>query len=706
MIFESIEFYQYRCFMEGSLRFYEKNGDNRSINLIIAENGGGKTEILFAFSWVLYDFDFSTLQNKEDTPYSLNSEVYRKLEKNLEECGDNCWVKVVFIHEGKTYTLKKTEYFEKVNGYSSLKRKIESELFVKKENGETDLPVMNPKIIEKMLNDVIPLKVLNGIIFDGERMQKLSSSDERSVEGVKGVIFDVTNQEKLEYFLEIIKVVENKINTKLKSVSRKTGGRKLETLSNQIESLESEIKHKEDRLKKANNELEACEVELDRISSELKKHVETKELENKRSESQKNFSKAEQQLKKEVDSFGTEFNTYGFVLACDKILANCQEMIDTFDVPRGLNTQAVESILKGDKCICGVELSPERIEILNKLIDFLPPGNLNSALLEQINGLKSITKKTKSNLKKHRLEIKNLDSDLISYKEEIAHYRSQISQSELMDSKKLEEKRDNLLSKKAELELITRKLPEEIEADKITVNYAREQKASLIEMDGIGDKLAEKWLFINKSKEATEKIRDELQKIALRKINEMLKESYKQIAEKSEQGRDVHLVHNINVPGVKYRVVNYYTESISSNFQNTNWDKLCRKYKINSGALSDEQKKELIILDNAVSKSTGQSKTIAIAFAKAILDYSCSKKEDDIQGEKVYPFLIDAPFGDLSGDNLFNSAQKLQSFSDQVILMLSPDSYNVVKEYVEPYVKSSYKIAKIPSKNQSVIGVN
>ncbi|MBP1910472.1 DNA sulfur modification protein DndD [Methanolobus bombayensis] len=497
MIFESIEFYQYRCFMEGSLKFYEKNGDNRSINLIVAENGGGKTELLFAFSWVLYDFDFSTLQNKEDTPYSLNSEIYRNLEKNIEECCDDCWVKVVFSHEGKTYTLKKKEYFEKVNGYSSLKRRVESELFIKKENGETDPPIMDQKYIEKILNDAIPLKVLNGIIFDGERMQKLSSSDERSVEGVKGVIFDVTNQEKLEYFLEIIKEVEKKINTKLKSVTRKTGGRKLEILSNQIESLENEIEHKEHRFEEANNELEACEVELDRISFELKKHSETKEFENKRVESQKNLKKIEKQLQKEVEAFGSEFNTYGFVLASSNILDDCQEMIDTFDVPRGLNTQAVESILKGDKCICGVELSPERIETLNKLLGFLPPGNLNSALLEQINGLKSISKKAKSNLKKHRLEIKNLDSDLISCKEDIAYYRSQISQSELTDSQKLEEKRDNFLSKKAELDLITRNLPEEIEADKITVNYAREQKASLVEMDEIGEKLAEKWLCRN-----------------------------------------------------------------------------------------------------------------------------------------------------------------------------------------------------------------
>ena len=241
MIFESIEFFQYRCFMEGILAFDEKDEDDRSINLIIAENGGGKTELLFAFSWALYDFDFSTLQNKEDTPYSLNSEIYRKLTNSPKDSIDDCWVKITFSHAGKTYTIKKTEYYEK--GYSSLKRRVKAELVIKLENGVTNPPITDQKYINKTLNEVIPLKVLNGIIFDGERMQKLASSDERSVEGVKGVIFDVTNQEKLEYLLDIINSVENDINKRMSKAKRNASDRAIDTISNNIETLDIEIKN-------------------------------------------------------------------------------------------------------------------------------------------------------------------------------------------------------------------------------------------------------------------------------------------------------------------------------------------------------------------------------------------------------------------------------------------------------------------------------
>ena len=706
MIFESIEFFQYRCFMEGSLTFDEKDEDGRSINLIIAENGGGKTEVLFAFSWALYDFDFSTLLNKEDTPYSLNSEIYRRLKNNYKEDIDECWVKITFSNNGKTYTIKKTEYFEKVKGYSSLKTNVKVELVIKLENGVTNPPITDQNYIGKILNKVIPLKILNGIIFDGERMQKLASSDERSVEGVKGVIFDVTNQEKLEYLLDIINSVESDINKRMSKARRNASDRAIDTISNNIDTLDIEIKNNKNRLNDVTSELTVCESKLEDISIQLKKYAEIKELENRRVEAKNNVERTKKSMEKAVSDFGTELNINGPNLVYDIILDDAQKTITSFDIPKGLNVQAVESILKKGECICGEELSDKKIIILNSLIDLLPPDNLNSALLEQIYSLRSNQEKARSKLNEYRSTIKHLDSEEAKYKEDLIHYKSLISLSGIGDSKKLEDQRGTLLYKQAGLKRQESELPDEIAADKIKVNGLRDQKTLLLKMAELSDKLAEKWIFISKAKKATERLRDELQNIALQKINELIKKSYKEITESSEIGRDVHLIHNINTPGTKYRVVNFYAASVSNYIKNANWEQLCKKYGVDFRTLSQPQKTELAILENAVGKSTGQSKVVAIPFAKAILDYSCSKKEDEIQGEKVYPFLIDSPFGDLSGENLRNSARELHLFSNQVILMISPDSYNMVKEHIEPYAMSIRKINKVPLKNQCVIGVD
>jgi DNA sulfur modification protein DndD len=692
--------------MEGIVNFNERDEHGRSINLIIAENGGGKTELLFAFSWALYNFDFSTLQNKEDTPYSLNSEIYRELKNSSNDCSDECWVKVVFSNKGETYTLKKKECFEKLRGYSSPKSRTEIELVVKLKSGATKPPLKDQNFIERLLNEVIPLKVLNGIIFDGERMQKLTSTNERSVEGVKGVIFDVTNQERLEYFLDIIKSVESNLNGRMSKIKRTADSRTIETISNKIENLENKITKNTDDLETVNSELIVCDSNLEDIRARLLKYTEIDAIEKKLIQNEKDLSKANKNLEKAVDDFGAEFNNSCFTLIFDEILNDAREMIESFNVPKGLNVQAVESILEKGECICGERLSNEKSAILKSLLNLLPPDNLNSALLEIIDGLKSNQEKSLKKISEYRSNIKQLDSQVEQYTKDANHYRSQILNSDIGDSKELEEMRINLLSQKAELNQQKKNLPGEIEADKIEAKYLREKKASLLEMAELNDNLFEKWKFIDKSKKATEQIRDDLQHVALSKINELLKKSYAELTERAENGRDVHLIHNINVPGIKYRVVNYYGSSVPSYIQNANWENLCKKYGLDYSNLSDSQKLELAILENAVGKSTGQSKIVAIPFAKAILDYSCSTKEDEIQDEKFYPFLIDSPFGDLSGVNLKNSAKNLHSFSNQVILMLSHDSYNVVKGHIEPYVQSTTKLSKVPSKNQSIIEVD
>ena len=63
MKFLRIKYENYRCFKEVELSF--KTQDAKNIALIVAPNGGGKTEMLFSFWWVLYDFNFKDLKARK-----------------------------------------------------------------------------------------------------------------------------------------------------------------------------------------------------------------------------------------------------------------------------------------------------------------------------------------------------------------------------------------------------------------------------------------------------------------------------------------------------------------------------------------------------------------------------------------------------------------------------------------------------------------
>lgn len=93
-----------------------------------------------------------------------------------------------------------------------------------------------------------------------------------------------------------------------------------------------------------------------------------------------------------------------------------------------------------------------------------------------------------------------------------------------------------------------------------------------------------------------------------------------------------------------------------------------------------------------------------LAFVKAILDFANAPQSNGLfETTKVYPLLIDAPFGDIFDKNLEKSAKTLYSFTHQIILMLAEDSYNDVAQYIGSHVSTLHKFEKNPNANHSTI---
>lgn len=194
MKFLKITYHNYRCFRNLELTF-EPNG-SKNIAMIVAPNGGGKTEMLFSFWWALYGFDFKKLKGKENTAYSLNSALYHNLQNSEDQKEEICGIDLVFEAEGTEYTVKRREKYTRTSQGISITPSVV--LSYVNDKSEDSLPIENAEDVEKMLTRIIPPKILSGIIFDGERMKQLSSIDEDSKTAVEGVIKHITNEELFE----------------------------------------------------------------------------------------------------------------------------------------------------------------------------------------------------------------------------------------------------------------------------------------------------------------------------------------------------------------------------------------------------------------------------------------------------------------------------------------------------------------------------
>ncbi len=700
MRFNKISFENYRCFLNGSIEF--KTDSSRNMTALIAPNGGGKTETLFAFWWGLYDYDFSKLTNKEQTPYALNSGLYRRLEQSPVGATSHCSVTIEFEDNGITYQVKKWCEYKKTEKQIRIEEFREFSRY--KENGELSLPIRDVEVINKQLSRIIPKNILYGIIFDGERMQKLNTPDESSINAIRAVISDITNVELLENCAENFKSIKRKLNKELKKSGKKTGNWSLEEIINEESSKCDEQNKLAEQLDTYRAELDEVNNDLATISDLLIKNKEVKEIESERKTQRELLAQYEKNLDVFYKNFAASLRD-GYLLATEKLLDDVENIIKKYDVPQDLTVPAVKNIVIRPKCICGRVMDEQAIINLNKLMNMLPPDNINSTLSEIIRQMRQRIRDVKEQTKQNYKLIQECESDIRNCKATIASLSTRIIAIDDSDEGNkeaiiLERKNETLTLRKG---FLINQIPsieatlEELESD---IKKLREQRDDFEHESKKSRKLNDEITYIEKCITAIERIKEINKETALEDINANLIKAYQLLSEDAERGRRIKIIQHKN--DRKYQIAVYMKRDYNALIKKWKQDGTYQQKK--DYGLSDMEIEDDAIAKCIDSNSTGQSKINTFAFVKAILDYSNSAKADDgLEVKKDYPLLIDAPFGDIAAGNLDKSSHELHNFANQVILMIDEDKYNSLRDAFEPYVANKYIFKKVDGQNHSII---
>lgn len=695
MKFLRIKYENYRCFKDVELSF--KTQDAKNIALIVAPNGGGKTEMLFSFWWVLYDFNFKDLKGKEDTPYSLNSALHRKLEETQQMQRFTCSVELEFEHDDVIYIMKRIEvFFRSRNG---IEQEQTVELSTIASNGERSLPERDKDIVEKRLTDIIPKSILYGIIFDGERMKQLSSVDEVSKTAVEGVIRHITNEELFELCRTEFTDLENKVSNDLKKAAKKKKNSDLESIVSKLERYGNELSFNKTLLKSKKDRLEVVQADLADISSELKKNETSKIFEQKRIEYKADLEKRNKELEIATDEFYK--NLYeGYLMISTPLFNDVTESIEHKDVPFGLTVEAVKSILGRTKCICGHDIGAEEKQAMEDLIESLPPDNISSTINEMLRQTEMHVDDVKKSLKFSFSRIEGLQKDIEAIKKDIAYASTQITEGAPEIIRELEFRNKKLVIEEDRLNEDIYKINQDIKYYSDEIVQLSKDKEDCKGTDSEVRFYNTKYDFIRKCQKALNEIDEYNKKISLENINGKINESYSQISEDFTRGRRLYIVQFDAKQ--KYRLVSYYQYNYDSML-----NKLTEDGTVKSLTIMGKDEKEIheyIVLKVLESNSTGQSKINTLAFAKAILDYSNEERdESSTEITKNYPFLIDSPFTELTDENLSKSAASLHKFTNQVILMSSADSLASVEDSIIPYVGCRNYLVKANNESFSTL---
>ncbi len=133
----------------------------KNVTLILGQNTSGKSTMVQAFRWVLYD-DCSFSGKRGDKNAILNNDVAKTMRPGDERTAD---VTLSLVHKGIEYDISRTYiYHSKIPG-SAFCHFIKFNLYYYDANGERHLSMDR----DSKLKEILPESLAEYFFFDGEK---------------------------------------------------------------------------------------------------------------------------------------------------------------------------------------------------------------------------------------------------------------------------------------------------------------------------------------------------------------------------------------------------------------------------------------------------------------------------------------------------------------------------------------------------------
>ena len=631
MIIESISLDNFRG-------FYGKDNNiafaSNVPTVIFATNGGGKSTILNAFTWTLYD--------SLSASFKRPKEIVNKRSIAESKVGDEIEAKVAihFSHDKNFYVVMKSHRVVKKDERNNWEKISGKNLNMQSHSGNGNWkPVDDPN---ETINRILPKDIHNYFFFDGERMEKMVSEDTGRRKELKNAANKLSGIEVIDRAIRHLNSAAKKFEAEL-SASGNTELTKIIQLKNKEVG-------KADALKKRNKEIDEeqkkCDEQIKKLEKILAENQATQELQKQRDEYKKEF---EEKLTPSLNNLNKkiidQISKKGYSFFTDELLNKCNEKIEAMrkagELPKGIKKQFIEDLLKKEECICHSALidgSKER----DYVIEWREKSGLDDVeeralkLGGQIDYLVDESKNSTEELLELKDDKRNLKIKMSKIEESLATISEQLIDVGDLDIAALEQKRLKFEEEKSAMILEFNENTGRIsEIGENIINL--ENQIQLIRTGQRQTRLAQKRL--NSSNEAVQ---------TLEKMLFSFQIDFKDRLQKS-------MKDNFS----KITTLPYYPV-ISDDFvvklmENTTGQPL------NVGA------------------GTGAEQVLSVTFILGLVQEIRSKVSGEVmaQDDSAYPIVLDSPFGQLGSQYRQGVAKFIPSIADQTIILVSETQWRV-----------------------------
>lgn len=626
MRFSSIQIENFRQF-EG-VNYFEFSKD-KSITLIIAQNGVGKTTFLQAFRYCFYGENPNYLK----LPNSFELLNFNTKDSILEGQSKVMSVEVKFEDNNRYYIARRDAEFIKRNG-----RLTKNESFTMwMSTGSAGFRSIEISDADILIRTILPPGLSHIYLFDGERMERRVESVEYKKD-LREAIIGVLGIKKLNEAINYLgskrdrSLIIGKINALIEAKTDEetnillSQGRIQEKILEYKEELKSLMKQKEDfneRITKLKEAQERRQAYNNQLIQRDKIEVDIKELKLKLETLGFNGTNVASKVLKYI---GLVKNYYKYQLFLEK--ANVNDV-----VYQSLHEDTIKDILTKGVCICGEEIHENtdkyhRLKHLSVLpydnVHFLNKINNEFSSVSELSELIAELKEIKINITKTKRELRQKDNALAMQIASIRDFEvNEYGESSQEDINLIIVQQSELSSKIG------------VKERELEVLLKNEEKNNIL---------------ISELSQKTEKNERILKAVKL--LESLSDEIKNEVKDKEESARQI-LEGNMNET-INKLMVGDFTVSLSSKFELD----VTQTFKGTSGEIS---RKHTDIL------STGQSVMVSLSFIESLL-----KTLKQFQGKDASHYngvIMDAALSNVDETHIKNVCNYLLNKLDQVIFL-------------------------------------
>jgi len=649
----SIKLCNFRSFYGKTPEIILAGGDARNTTIIHGNNGSGKTSLLNAFTWVLYE-KFSAAFASTEQLVNKRAIAEAKIGQPVE-----CWVEVEWEHDGKRYNVKRL-----CRGYKNQTDfnvgKTELRMQVAGDDGRWYFPPQQP---EEVIGQILPASLHQYFFFDGERIEEIVRSDKKAEIAEATKIF--LGVEVINRSINHLKEAKKSLENELKAI----GDSEIQQLLGQQNNIEQEVERITKRQTEIKQELEYQETFKKETGNRLRELSAAKELEERRQDLEKQKESNQGNLRESREALKKAISARGYTVLLSETTAQFRLIINDLKqggkLTSGISREFVNDLLNSKCCICGTNLraGSHSHENVKKLLDQAGSSAVEETAIRM------------------SAQVDEIDKQAVSFGEEVDREQARINQLRQTISQ-IEGELDNIQERlrkdtNEEISSLQKRLDEiEEKIKQLTLEQGATQQQIVnfkTELEGLGKQVAK------------QKLNEEKQVLAQRRIAATQDSIERLISVRELQEQQFRLQ-------IEKRVQEIFSEISFTPYV----PKISEKY-------------ELTLVENTaglempVAASTGENQILSLSFIASIIDrvgeWSEKRKMLLVPDSSTFPIVMDSPFGSLDEVSRRRIAKTIPKLANQLIVLVSKTQWRgEVEEEITARIGREYVLTYYSSK--------